>query len=252
MYAVIKTGGKQYRVAADDVLEVERLAGEVGSMISFREVLMIGGNGEPMIGSPLLDGASVTAEVVDQKRGRKIIVFKKKRRKNYRRKNGHRQYLTRIRILEVLASGEKATKKPSSGASAARNNAAKGDNSGGDASRDRQNDRETAGNKTASAFEQLSEPRGAPDDISLLSGVGPALEKKLADYGIFHFWQVANMKPDDIKKMDEELKLGGRVEREEWVDQARELMEGKPPRAKVDQKAAASKEKADKADKTEK
>ncbi len=111
-YAVIKTGGKQYRVTADDVLEIEKVAGEAGSLISFEQVMMIGGEGSPVIGSPLVEGATVSAEVVEQKRGRKIIVFKKKRRKNYRRKNGHRQELTKIRVLEVLAAGEKATKKP--------------------------------------------------------------------------------------------------------------------------------------------
>ena len=110
-YAVIKTGGKQYRVIADDILEIEKVTGDAGSTISFDEVLMIGGEGAPSVGSPMIDGASVSAEVIEQKRGRKIIVFKKKRRKNYRRKNGHRQELTKVKILEVLGKGQKASKK---------------------------------------------------------------------------------------------------------------------------------------------
>ncbi len=110
-YAVIKTGGKQYRVIANDILEIEKVTGDAGATISFDEVLMIGGEGAPTVGSPMIEGASVSAEVIEQKRGRKIIVFKKKRRKNYRRKNGHRQELTKVKILEVLGTGQKATKK---------------------------------------------------------------------------------------------------------------------------------------------
>ena len=101
MYAVIKTGGKQYRVAKDDVISVERLVAEPGATVSFGEVLLIGGEGAPQIGAPLLPGATVTAEVVAQEQGDKIIVFKKKRRHNYRRKNGHRQDLTRVRITGI-------------------------------------------------------------------------------------------------------------------------------------------------------
>ncbi|MCF6199394.1 MAG: 50S ribosomal protein L21 [Hyphomicrobiaceae bacterium] len=101
MYAVIKTGGKQYKVAADDTIDIEKLAGEAGEKITFDNVMMIGGDGAPTVGSPTIEGASVTAEVVGQMRTRKIIVFKKKRRKNYRRKNGHRQHFTRVKILSI-------------------------------------------------------------------------------------------------------------------------------------------------------
>ena len=101
MYAVIKTGGKQYRVAADDILDIEKRTGEAGEKITFDNVMMIGGDGAPTIGSPAIEGATVTAEVVGQMRTRKIIVFKKKRRKNYRRKNGHRQHFTRVKILSI-------------------------------------------------------------------------------------------------------------------------------------------------------
>ncbi len=104
MYAVIKTGGKQYRVAHGDVIKVERLAGEVGQTIAFEQVLMVAGDGEdagPQIGTPLLAGVRVTAEVLEQGKAPKIIVFKKKRRKNYRRKRGHRQLQTVLRIQEI-------------------------------------------------------------------------------------------------------------------------------------------------------
>ncbi|MBE6452591.1 MAG: 50S ribosomal protein L21 [Alphaproteobacteria bacterium] len=97
MYAVIKTGGKQYRVTTGDVLKVEKLAGEEGKEIVFNEVLALGDT----IGSPLVDGASVKATVLKQARDAKVIVFKKKRRQNYRRKNGHRQYITLVKITDV-------------------------------------------------------------------------------------------------------------------------------------------------------
>jgi large subunit ribosomal protein L21 len=101
MFAVIRTGGKQYRVATDDVISVERLEGEPGATIEFAEVLMIGEGAKVATGTPLLTGASVAATVVEQKRAPKIIVFKKKRRKNYRRKKGHRQYQTVLRITGI-------------------------------------------------------------------------------------------------------------------------------------------------------
>jgi large subunit ribosomal protein L21 len=101
MYAVIKTGGKQYRVAKDDVLEIERLAGEAGSKIEFTEVLMVGEGASVKVGKPTVAGAKVTAELVEQSRGPKLIAFKKRRRKNSRRKRGHRQDLSTVRITSI-------------------------------------------------------------------------------------------------------------------------------------------------------
>lgn len=101
MYAVIKTGGKQYRVQKDDILEVELLDAKKGDTVSLDEVLLVGTEGNAKIGTPTVAGASVKAEVVDQIRGDKVIVFKKKRRQNYRRKNGHRQSLTVVKITDI-------------------------------------------------------------------------------------------------------------------------------------------------------
>ena len=101
MYAVIKTGGKQYRVAAQDIIEIEKLVGEPGTTVEFAEVLMVGGEGEPRIGSPVVAGAKVTGEVVRQGRGEKVIIFKKRRRHTFRRKKGHRQELTTVRITAI-------------------------------------------------------------------------------------------------------------------------------------------------------
>jgi large subunit ribosomal protein L21 len=100
MYAVIKTGGKQYRVAADEVVTIEKVAGDAGASIEFTEVLMVG----TKIGAPVVSGAKVVAEVVEQGRGPKVIAFKKRRRKNSRRKRGHRQELTTVRIKEIVGA----------------------------------------------------------------------------------------------------------------------------------------------------
>jgi len=109
MFAVIKTGGKQYRVAAEDKLKVEKVAGEPGEIIQFGDVLVVGGD-SVTLGNPTISGASVAAEVLDQGRGPKVIAFKKRRRKNSRRKRGHRQEFTLIRITEILTDGAKPTK----------------------------------------------------------------------------------------------------------------------------------------------
>ncbi len=112
MFAVIKTGGKQYRVTKDDMIVVETVAGEPGSMVRFEDVLMIGDDGKaPSVGTPFLEQAAVFAEVVQQTRGDKIIVFKKKRRTGYRRKHGHRQALTVLRITDISPTGRKADAK---------------------------------------------------------------------------------------------------------------------------------------------
>jgi large subunit ribosomal protein L21 len=109
MFAVIRTGGKQYRVAPNDIIKIEKIAGEPGDIVELGEVLLLGGD-SPKTGSPTVSGALVAAEVLEQTRGDKITVFKKKRRKNYRRKKGHRQALTLLRITEILTDGKKPSK----------------------------------------------------------------------------------------------------------------------------------------------
>ncbi|MBT3332894.1 MAG: 50S ribosomal protein L21 [Rhodospirillaceae bacterium] len=113
MFAVIKTGGKQYRVEPDDVIRIERIAGEAGDDVAFDNVLMLGAEGDMTVGAPLVDGAKVVGTLMEQARDKKIIVFKKKRRKNYRRRNGHRQELSIVRITDISGPGapKKAAKK---------------------------------------------------------------------------------------------------------------------------------------------
>ncbi|MGD9671046.1 MAG: 50S ribosomal protein L21 [Hyphomicrobiaceae bacterium] len=104
MYAVIKTGGKQYRVAKDDIITIEKLDGEAGASVEFGEVLMVGEGASVTVGAPTVAGAKVTAELVEQTRGPKVIAFKKRRRKNSRRKRGHRQDLTKVRITSIVGA----------------------------------------------------------------------------------------------------------------------------------------------------
>lgn len=198
MFAVIKTGGKQYKVAADDVLTIEKLTAEAGDTVTFDEVLMVGAEGDVTIGSPLVEGASVVAELVEQKRDKKVIIFKKKRRQNYRRKNGHRQHLSVVRITDILTGGAKpkATKK-------------------------------AAPKKEAAKAEAPAAKADAKDDLKLISGVGPALEKKLHAAGVTSLKQVAEFTKDDIERVDAELSFKGRIEREDWIGQAKELLAGK-------------------------
>ena len=111
MYAVIKTGGKQYRVAANEKILIEKLEGDAGDQVEFTEVLMVGNGADVAVGAPLVVGATVVGEIEKQARGPRIIIFKKRRRKHYRRRNGHRQDLTAVTITEILTGGAKPAVK---------------------------------------------------------------------------------------------------------------------------------------------
>ncbi|MAU50835.1 MAG: 50S ribosomal protein L21 [Roseovarius sp.] len=208
MFAVLKTGGKQYRVQPGDMLRVERLAADAGEKVQFNEILMLGGE-SPVIGAPLVTGAAVQAEVIDQIKGEKVISFVKRRRKHgSQRTRGHRQKLTLVRVTEILASGAETT-----GIKAAIG----------------------TGSVSASALasgapkpEKAATPAAATggDDLKKLSGVGPALEKKLHEAGVTSFAQIAAWSPEDVAAFDEKLNFKGRIEREGWIEQARDLAKG--------------------------
>lgn len=226
MFAVIKTGGKQYKVAADDVLKIEKLEGEAGDTVTFDNVLMVGEGSDVTIGAPLVEGALVAAEFVETKKQRTVIIFKKNRRHNYRRRNGHRQLLTTVRITEILTGGKKPSAKKAAPAKAAASAGAKAD----------AKPAPKAKAKAAAKPAAKAEASAYTDDVKLIGGVGPALEKKLAALGITSLKQIAEFTPADIERVDAELSFKGRIEREEWIDQAKELMAGKEPRAKSDRK----------------
>jgi large subunit ribosomal protein L21 len=247
MFAVIKTGGKQYRVAANDVLKIEKVAGEVGDVVEIGYVLAHGEGDTVVFGAPFVDGALVTAEVVAQGRAKTIIAFKKRRRQNSRRRHGHRQYETTVRIDEILIGGAKPSKK-----AAAKKEPAKKEAAAEAAPAPKKAKAPAAEATPVAAFADL-EPKAKPakakaakaeivDDISLISGVGPVLKEKLTEAGYATLTSISKLKKADIARLDEELGLGGRIEREEWVAQAKELLAGKPPRAQIDKDAAAGKE----------
>ena len=209
MFAVIKTGGKQYRVATNDQITVEKLVGSAGETVAFEHVLMLTDAAGVHVGAPTVAGVSVAGEIVTQARGDKVISFKKRRRQNSKRKRGHRQDLTVVRITDILTGGAKVTvtaKAPILLAAGA-------------------------------ALATAAVASGGLDttNLSLISGIGPTIEKKLRAAGIQTWNEIAAWSADDLAKWDEQLALRGRAVREEWIEQAKELLAGKPPRAKADQ-----------------
>lgn len=212
MFAVLKTGGKQYKVQAGDVLRVEKLAADAGETVQFNDVLMLGGDA-PVVGAPFIEGAGVQAEVVEQIKGDKVIKFVKRRRKHSSKRTvGHRQKLTLVKITDILSSGaDKSGVKAATGSvSAAAVEAAAP---------------KKAPAKKAAKAEAPAAEAGA-DDLKQLSGVGPALEKKLLEADITTFAQIAAWTEEDVAAMDEKLSFKGRIEREGWIEQAKELAKG--------------------------
>jgi large subunit ribosomal protein L21 len=208
MFAVIKTGGKQYKVSRNDVITVEKIHAEPGDTIAFETVLMLGGD-TTIVGTPTVKGASVAGAVVEQGRSPKTISFFKRRRQNSKRKKGHRQDLTVVRIVDIFTKGEKVDTSA----------------------------------KAAPAPKAAKAKASAPnlnDNISLIDGLSLAMEKKMRAAYNTTLTDIAAWTADDIAKYNAEFALKGRITREEWPVQARELLDGKAPRAKVDQKELAS------------
>ena len=237
MFAVMKTGGKQYKVQSGDMLRVEKLAADAGETVQFNEILMLGGD-KTVVGGPMVDGAAVQAEVVDQIKGEKVINFVKRRRKHgSQRTKGHRQKLTLVRIGDILASGgDKSGVKAAVGAGsvagvAVAAVAAKAAPKKAAAPKKEAPAKKAAAPKAdvAPAAEVagveptnlLKEARGGqPDDLKKISGVGPKLEGVLHEIGVFHFDQIAAWGPAEIAYMDDCLSFKGRIERDDWIAQA--------------------------------
>ncbi|MCV6576553.1 MAG: 50S ribosomal protein L21 [Cohaesibacter sp.] len=211
MFAVIKTGGKQYTVSPEDVIKIEKLEGEAGDTVVFDSVLLVGGEGDAQVGAPLVEGASVAAEIVDQGRGRKIIIFKKRRRQNSRRRNGHRQHFTSVKITEILTGGKAPAKAAKKATPAKAEDAEKAPA------------KAKAKKADAEVTALFDAPAGDKDDLKKISGVGPVLEGKLNALGITTFAQVAAFSAEDIAKVDDALSFKGRIERDNWLEQAASL-----------------------------
>ena len=217
MFAVIKTGGKQYRVAAEDTLNIERVAGEVGDIVEIGNVLAFGEGDKVTIGTPFVDGAMVTAEVIEQGRGPKVIAFKKRRRQNSRRKRGHRQLLTTVRISEILMDGAKPSKKK-----AAAKPEAKAETAPKEKTEAKPAKKEEAPKAEAAAAPLFSAPKGKGDDLTTIKGIGPVAAGQLNEQGITTFAQIAKLSDKDIEKIDEAMPFSA-DQIKDWRDQAKEL-----------------------------
>lgn len=239
MFAVLKTGGKQYKVQSGDVLRVEKLAAIAGQKIQFNDVLMLGGD-TVTVGAPLVAGAGVQAEVIDQIKGVKTINFVKRRRKHSsKRTKGHRQKLTLVRITDILASGaDKSGVDAAVGAGSVGAVALAAIDANTPAANKDQK-RSAAPKAVAAKAEAPKAPakKAAPkkaaakvtdgtDDLSNISGVGPVIVKKLHAEGITTFAQVAAWSDADVEAIEEKLSFKGRVGREDWIAQAKELAKG--------------------------
>lgn len=222
MFAVLKTGGKQYRVQAGDVLRVEKLAADAGEKVQFNEILMVGST----VGTPLVEGAAVQADVVEQIKGEKVIHFVRRRRKHSsKRTKGHRQQLTLLKVTEILEKGgDKSGVKAAVGAGSvavAAVAAAKPAKKAAPKKAEAPKAEAKAEPKKAAPKKAAPKAAAGADDLKKLSGVGPALEKKLHENGVTSFAQIAAWGAEDIADMDEKLSFKGRIERDGWVEQAK-------------------------------
>lgn len=230
MFAVLKTGGKQYRVQAGDVLRVERIAAQAGEKVQFNEILMLGGDA-PVIGAPVVDGAAVQAEVIDQIKADKVIHYVKRRRKHSsQRTKGHRQKLTLVRVTDILASGADKTGVMAAigtgsvsgfaieaAAPAKAPKAAK-------AAKPAKADADAPAVEGSKPTNLLTEARdGKADDLKKISGVGPKLEGLLNQNGVYHFDQIAAWNTAEIAYMDDQLSFKGRIERDGWINKAKQF-----------------------------
>ena len=208
MFAVMKTGGKQYKVQSGDTLTVEKLAADAGEKVQFNDVLMLGGD-KVVVGAPLVAGAAVQAEVVDQIKGDKVIHFVRRRRKHSsKRTKGHRQQLTLLKITEILASGgDKTGVKAAVGAGSVAGVAVA-------AAKPAKKAEKAAAPKAEKKAEAPKAAAAAADDLTAINGVGPAAAKKLTEAGITTFAQLAAVDAESF----EAVKI-----KPEWVEQAKEL-----------------------------
>lgn len=212
MFAVIKTGGKQYRVAANDVLTIEKLEGAAGDSVEFNEVLMVGEGAGATVGAPLVAGAMVVAEVVEQGRARKVIAFKKRRRQNSKRMRGHRQHQTVVRITDILTDGAKPAKKAAAKKDAAPKAEAKADAA----------PKAEAKKADAVPATLFKAPKGEPDDLTAIKGIGPVAAGQLNEQGITTFAQIAKLSDKDIARIDEAMPFSA-DQISDWRDQAKAL-----------------------------
>jgi large subunit ribosomal protein L21 len=224
MFAVIKTGGKQYKVAEGDEIVIEKLAADAGDSVTFDSVLMLGDGKKVTIGEPVVSGASVVGTVAEQRKGAKVLIMKKRQRNTYRRKKGHRQLETVVTIDSILADGKKAPAKkaaPKKEAAPAKEAAPKAEAKKPAAKKD-----EAAKPAAKKAAPKKEAAPAKADDLTTMKGLGKVFAGKLEAEGITTFAQIAKMKKADVEALEEKIGAAGKFESNDWVAQAKELAKG--------------------------
>jgi len=231
MYAVIKTGGKQYRVSPGDKLRVESLAVAEGESIDFDQILMVSDGDNVSIGNPLVSQAVVTGKVLNHGRGEKVRIVKFRRRKHHRKQMGHRQNFTELEIVSINGVTALPSSKDSATGASAKSGTSdnektteKNESSGSDGAAS--GAAVAAAAATVAAPKFLDAPNGDADDLKKILGIGSVLEEKLNEMGIYHYSQIAEFSDTDIANINTHLNFPGRIERDEWIPQAAELMKG--------------------------
>lgn len=204
MFAVIKTGGKQYKVAEGDEIVVEKLAGEAGEDVQFADVLMLGEGGDVKVGAPMVAGASVVGEIAEQRKGDKVLIRKKRQRNTYRRTKGHRQLETVVKITSILADGKKAPAKKKA------------------EPKTEEAPKVEAAPKAEAKPAAKAETAGA-DDLTKMKGLGKVMAEKLNAEGITTYAQIAALTDDEIAALEEKMSATGKFEKNDWVGQAKDL-----------------------------
>ena len=244
MFAVVRTGGKQYRMTPDQELRIEKIDGDAGTIVQLSEVLVAGDS----IGAPLVSGASVAVEIIEQARARKVIAFKKRRRQNSRRKRGHRQHYTLVRVSEILTDGAKPSKGPSGRAKPAKDDDAEDASVAETVTDTIEAGASAVSDAVSTAVEAASEaaedaatfatgsaatkeadgplfqaPEGEPDKLTKIKGIGPVAERQLNEQGITTYRQIAELSDDEIQKVDDYMPFSSAQIRD-WQGQARDLI----------------------------
>ncbi|NNC82679.1 MAG: 50S ribosomal protein L21 [Flavobacteriales bacterium] len=204
MYAIVDIAGQQLKVQKDQQVFVNRLSGKEGDKVQFDQVLLIDNDGSVTVGAPAIKGAAVTAKIMEHLKGDKVIVFKKKRRKGYKKKNGHRQYLTSIRIESILATGAKAAAP-------------------------KKEEKKAEPKKEAAPAAKAEKPKAKAskggDDLKKIEGIGPKIASTLAEAGVDTFAKLAKKSPEEISEIISEVR--GNHVTDTWPKQAEMAAEGK-------------------------
>ncbi len=209
MYAIVDIAGKQFKVTKDQFVYAPSLAGEEGASVEFDRVLLFGGDNGVEVGAPLVSGVTIAGKILEHGRGDKVIIFKKKRRKGYKKTQGHRQNYTKVLIEDILKDGQKTASKKAEAAPKKEEKTAEKPES-------------TVAASTAAAS---TVPTKEQDNLTLISGVGPAYEEALHKNGVTTFKQIAELSGEDMDRLDEAIDgVTRQMIEEDWVPQAKELL----------------------------